>query len=664
MPASGSPEEAPSAESSPEFARLGEGGTQDRMGFRLVVSILWRCVALLRPVRWHIVALLVGFSLVSVVTLPSILILFDLFWTRALEGQPLAAASAAQMGLDPAVTVHVEKLGPEVRREIARQAMGLGFMVWGVLIPVGLGLWYYQVWILQRVNHALRIRLLDQLQTLSLRFHADHQVGDAIYRLYQDSAMVTHLIDVLFLTPLSAISRLVFGLFVLSVFDPWLSLFLALTLVPTLLIGSRFSRPLRVGFRGAREANSRLTSRIQESMAGIKVLKAYGAELREQQRFERDSRLAFDQALGARSNLALFGVMIFWVVGLLLVATSGWTAEMTRQQLPLYAGAAMAGAGLGVWNLGSYNAFKFLVGWGGTDQIRILMRTWGRTQDIAIGLDRVFELLDFEPEVVDADDAVPLPKVERGIRFDDIGFRYEPDRAALSQVSFEAPVGSVTAIVGPTGSGKSTLMTLLLRLFDPDTGSIEIDGADLRRFTLASVRQRIAIALQENVLFGTTIRENIRYAVPDASDEQVRAAAQVACADEFIEALPLGYETQLGERGAKLSTGQRQRLSIARAICKSPDVLVLDEPTASLDAETEMRVLAKLAEWGRERAIFIITHRLSTVRQADRIVVIRDGRLVEFGQHEELMARDGGSYRSLVDSELRAAPSAAQQAAL
>jgi ATP-binding cassette subfamily B protein len=324
----------------------------------------------------------------------------------------------------------------------------------------------------------------------------------------------------------------------------------------------------------------------------------------------------------------------------------------------------MAGAGLGVWNLGSYNAFKFLVGWGGTDQIRILMRTWGRTQDIAIGLDRVFELLDFEPEVVDADDAVPLPKVEHGIRFDEIGFRYEPDRAALSQVSFEAPVGSITAIVGPTGSGKSTLMTLLLRLFDPDTGSIEIDGADLRRFTLASVRERIAIALQENVLFGTTIRENIRYAVPDASDEEVRAAAQVACADEFIDALPLGYETELGERGAKLSTGQRQRLSIARAICKSPDVLVLDEPTASLDAETEMRVLAKLAEWGRERAIFIITHRLSTVRQADRIAVIRDGRLVEFGQHEELMARDGGSYRSLVDSELRAAPSAAQQAAL
>jgi ABC-type multidrug transport system fused ATPase/permease subunit len=207
------------------------------------------------------------------------------------------------------------------------------------------------------------------------------------------------------------------------------------------------------------------------------------------------------------------------------------------------------------------------------------------------------------------------------------------------------------AIVGPTGSGKSTLAALLLRLFDPEAGAIEIDGVDLRRFRVASLRRRIAIALQENLLFGATIRENIRYAVPQASDAEVRAAARVACADEFIEKLADGYESELGERGTKLSTGQRQRLSIARAVLKDTPILILDEPTASLDAETELRVLRNLAEWGRGRVIFLVTHRLSTIRRADRVAVLREGRVVEFGGHEELMRIPGGTYRGLVEAE-------------
>jgi ABC-type multidrug transport system fused ATPase/permease subunit len=205
--------------------------------------------------------------------------------------------------------------------------------------------------------------------------------------------------------------------------------------------------------------------------------------------------------------------------------------------------------------------------------------------------------------------------------------------------------------VGPTGSGKTTLMALLLRLFDPEEGRIEIDGNDLRRFTLASLRERISIALQENVLFGTTVRENIRYAVPDASDQQVREAARIACADPFIEKLPAGYDTLLGERGTKLSTGQRQRLSIARALLKDTPILILDEPTASLDAATEHAVLQNLAEWGAGRVIFLITHRLSTIRRADQVIVLGDGTVVEGGTQEELMEREGGAYRSLVLAE-------------
>jgi ABC-type multidrug transport system fused ATPase/permease subunit len=227
----------------------------------------------------------------------------------------------------------------------------------------------------------------------------------------------------------------------------------------------------------------------------------------------------------------------------------------------------------------------------------------------------------------------------------------------LEGVDLVAPVGTITAIVGPTGSGKSTLVALLLRLFDPEQGSIEIDGRDLRGFRVASVRANVSIALQENVLFGTTVRENIRYAMPDAGDEAVRQAARVACADEFIRELPDGYDTLLGERGTKLSTGQRQRLSIARALLKDASVLVLDEPTAALDAETELRVLRNLHEWGRGRAIFLITHRLSTIRRADQIAVMAQGRVAELGSHDELIAREGGLYRSLVESEeVRAEP--------
>ena len=194
-------------------------------------------------------------------------------------------------------------------------------------------------------------------------------------------------------------------------------------------------------------------------------------------------------------------------------------------------------------------------------------------------------------------------------------------------------------------------MALLLRLYDPDAGEITIDGQNLKRFQLASLRANIAIALQENILFATTVRENIRYAVPTASDAQVREAARVAAAASFIEALPDGYDTMLGERGTKLSTGQRQRLSIARALLKDTPILILDEPTAALDAQTELDVLRNLAEWGAGRAIFLITHRLSTIRRADRIAYLNEGRILEIGSHDELVANPDGAYRKFVDAE-------------
>jgi len=619
-------------------------------GLREFVAIVKRCVRLLRPLRGHLLLLCAGFAGVTLLLVPPSLVFLDLIWTRALQGEPLPALHAWLLRLDPASAVAVDALGPEVRRSVARRTIGAGLALTALVTPLFLGLWYYQVWILQRLNQLLRVELLERFQNLSLRYHSEARVGDAIYRLTQDSAMVTSLVEVLLLTPAYTFGGYLLALVLVATVDPRLALLLLAAWIPTLAAGAFFSAPLRHGFRAAREANAALTARIQEGVAGIRTLKAYGAETREQRVFEEASRAAFSAAFDARARFALYAVLIFTGVSAVLAAGVAWGALETAREAEVFAVRLFATTGVSAWSLGLFQWFRDRFG-DGTNQLRRLFRTWGRAQDVVIGLERVFEILDLEPEVQDAADARPLLALREGLRFREIGFQYREDRPALVSVDLEVPVGAITAVVGSTGAGKSTLLALALRLFDPDRGAVEADGVDLRRVRVADLRDRIAIALQENLLFGTTIRENIRYAVPDADDDAVRAAARVACADEFIEKLPLGYDTPLGERGAKLSTGQRQRLSLARAVLKDTPVLLLDEPTASLDAETEARVLRNLAAWGRGRAILLVTHRLSTVRHADRIAVLDHGHLVEQGRHEELFARPGGSYRRLVDAE-------------
>lgn len=619
---------------------------EDQLRFRLVLRLFRRCLPLLKTVRWHLVGLISGSAALAIVLLPLFLLLIDIIWTRVLQGQPLTEIEATLLRFDPALTVQVDKLSAELRREIGARALWLFLAITVPAFFCGFSLWYYQVWILQRINQTLRLALFDRLQALSLRFHAESRIGDAIYRLYQDSAMVTQLIKVLFLTPLFAGGRFVYSLAVVLAFDPRLALLLVLAWLPLLLVGFWVSRRLRTGFRTAREANSALTSRIQESLAGIKVIKAYGVESFTQQRFTHDSLVAFRRAYAARSLFAGFAMAIFWIVGVVSLGALGWATVKARDAATVF----FVVWGFTVWNLGLYQYFRERLGVA-TDVLRELFYTWGQMQNIAIGLDRVFELLDRKPEVEDIADAVAMPPFRSAIVFRGVSFAYQKDRPVLQDIDLEAPVGTITAIVGPTGAGKSTLMALLLRLFDPDSGAIEIDGQDIRGFTVDSLRAHIAIALQENVLFGTTVRENIRYAVPQATDAQVRAAARVACAEAFIEALPHGYDTLLGERGTKLSTGQRQRLSIARALLKDTPILILDEPTASLDAETEMALLHNLKAWGKGRVIFLITHRLSTVHLADRVVYLREGRVVEAGAHAVLMAQDGGVYRRLLEGE-------------
>ena len=635
------------------LTRLGDGSGEDSLHLRLVGRILLRCLHLLVPVRRHVILLFIGFTSLTLILLPIGLLFVDTLWTRVLQGNPMLEIEAWFFNVPVAAATSATGFDTELRRLVAER-----LIIWSVLLAAGLappfiGLYYYQIWILQRVNQKLRVDLLAHLQTLSLRFHADNTVGDAVYRLTQDSAMVTQLIQVLVLTPFTAIPQFLYSVVVIALFAPALGGVLLGVLLPSLVAGAWFSKRMRTRFRLARETNAALTGRIQETLAGIKIIKAYGAEAAEEEAFSTDSHRAFDAAFKARNLYAVYSMAMFWVFGTfaLFVTALGTVEVMEKTEL------AATALGFTIWNLGLYNYFKARLG-GAVQSLKDVFRTWGRAQDIAIGLDRVFEVMEREPEVEDAPDAIPLDEVHESIRFEGVGFHYQSDRPVLEGVNLTARVGTITAIVGPTGSGKSTLMALLLRLFDPTEGRIEIDGVALERFQTASLREKVSIALQENVLFGNTIRENIRFAEPGASDEAVREAARVAAADEFIAGLPDDYDTLLGERGSKVSTGQRQRLSIARAVLKNTPILILDEPTAALDAVTEQKVLSNLAEWGRRRAVFLITHRLSTIRQADQIAFLKDGTLAEVGSHEELMAIPAGAYRALVEAERIAAEAA------
>jgi ABC-type multidrug transport system fused ATPase/permease subunit len=572
----------------------------------------------------------------------------DLVSNRLLAGNPLTPFEATLLSLPTAEFVEVDALSVSARNILRDRLVRDAFIVLAVVLPLIAWLSYLVIGILQRINQTLRVQMIENLHAQSLRFHQGSRIGDAVYRTFQDSAMVTSLMAML-VRPIGPLIGALIGLGICALFDWRLAASLVVVYYAVYRFALFVTPKLRRDFRVARERNSALTSRIQESLAGVAVIKAYGAEGFEQERFEEASRDAFAGAFRARTRLALLGVLSFMLTALPGLFATGVVALLANRGEPLAAGAALAFIGFAQWNLGAYLAASDRT-IGSARAADWLFRMWAQAQDMGIGMERAFSQVDLAAEVQDAPDAQDLAPVRKGVAFRDVRFGYRRDHPVLDGIDLEARVGEVTALVGPTGSGKSTLVSLLLRLFDPDDGTIEIDGVDLRALRLESLRSQVGIALQEHILFGTTIQENIRYAVPTASDEQVREAARVACAEEFILEQPQGYETPLGERGARLSTGQRQRLSIARAVIKNTPVLVLDEPTAALDAATELRVMRNLATWGRGRVILIVTHRLSTIRRADQIVYLRDGHIVERGAHADLVA-SGGRYARFVELE-------------
>ena len=615
-----------------------------------------RCWPYYRPQAKHLATFVIINSILGVLVLGAAFIGTDLIENKIILGEKLEPLQATMLLLDEDFVASAGaengQLGLEQRKAVRERVIVLAGALAVLLLAISVCVWYYMTWIFQRVNQDLRVQMLSRVEHLSLRYHSDSKTGDAIYRIYQDSATIVNVLLYMVISPLRVVAWATFGIVVLLLFSPALGLLLVAAAVPAIMLMRFYIPKVRVAATLSREYNSDLTSRIQETLAAIRVVKASGAESRLMERFQSDSQKALDAAFDMRKYIAFLTVSVA-VLGLSFVFIADYfMATWAMRGESTFFGGSIALVGFAVWNLG---AFKAATGRGEevSAQVWELAFYWSTVQDLVAGLKRAFFLLDLEPEVVDVESPQAFPQTLQQVRIENLEFGYQPDRMILKGASLLAKRGTVTAIVGATGSGKSTLMSMLLRLYNPDSGAVLVNEIELSQMSAEDVRSNVSIALQQNVLFATSVADNIRYGRIDIDQGQVAAAAQVACADEFIRAMPDGYDTELGERGGKLSTGQRQRISIARAVLRDTPILILDEPTASLDAETERRVMANLGEWGRARVVFIITHRLSTIRNADQIAFLEDGVIKELGSHQQLLAQNG-AYAEFVAAELGA----------
>ena len=596
----------------------------------------------------HFVALLVAnLALLGFGTVVAFLG-FDVLLDSVGRAAPLSGAQAAVMLLPDADYVDVESLPDSARFEVLFRFLIVSAVIIVTTTSAFTLLAMYKVWILQRVNQDLRVAMVRNAEDLSLRFHSRTSAGDGIYRVFQDSAMVTAVVDHVVVQPIIAISMIAVQLAVASLFSPYFAVLMLTASAAVVAMALGLAPRLQTWSRAARQANAALFTRIQETFQGIQAIKAYGFEDANFAKFRNESTAALDTAFTLRRDFAALKVAVSYLLVLLVFVTDYIATRFVLAEGAVFGASLLVLFGMSVtqWTVAVHQARRSRI-----DAFALhfeeLVRAWCLAQDMAVGLGRAFWLLAQRPEVRDPADPVEFPTVAEGVRFTGVSFGYAPDASVLSDFEFVARTGEVTALVGESGAGKSTAMALLLRLFDPDKGSVAIDGVDLRSVRVADLRRHVAIALQENVLFPTSIADNLRYSTPVATDAEIREAADVACATPFVEQLPDGFETVLGVGGALLSTGQKQRLSIARALVKGAPILVLDEPTASLDADTERRVLANLRNWAEGRIVIVITHRLSTIRTADRIAVLEGGGVVESGTHDELMAH-GGRYHDLV----------------
>ena len=477
----------------------------------------------------------------------------------------------------------------------------------------------------QQMVNDLRGALYAHLQRLSLAFHSRQRVGDLLYRITADSFAVQTMIMNGVLPILSAVVLLCGMLVVLLPLDPMLTL-LSLTVVPILFaVISGFNQKIVDIATQVRNTESRVYSVVQWAMSSIKLVQAFTKEEEEHRRFMGASRESL------RATLRLYSWQTVYS-GVVNVVIAGGTA------LVVYAGARAVTSGrLSVGGLivfVSYLAQLYA-------PINQITQSWGLIAGARVGARRVFEVLDVEGDLRDGTRSFPAEGARGDVTWRHVSFAYRPETPVLRDIELEAIAGSKIAVVGPTGAGKSTLLGLLPRFFDPVAGCVEIDGIDLREYRLKSLRHQIAMVLQPPLIFPLSVRDNIAYGRPGAAGEEIEGAARLACIHDLIASLPEGYDTVIGESGVLLSEGEKQRITIARALLRDAPILILDEPTSALDIATEALVITGIERLMAGRTTFIIAHRLSTVQHCDRIVVLDGGRIVEAGGLAELLRRDG-----------------------
>jgi ATP-binding cassette, subfamily B, bacterial len=484
----------------------------------------------------------------------------------------------------------------------------------------------------QEVMCDLRRAVYHHIQRLSLSFYDRSRVGDLISRVTVDIDAIQEFVSSALLGMVVDALKLA-GMVALMFYLNWRFTLIALLVAPVLFVEVySLTRRIKSAARDLRKKESEIVSVVEESLSSIRVVKAFAREDYEEKRLDRESRASMEIALRARRVKARLSPVVDVIVA---VGTA----------IVLWYGARLAIAG--ELTAGALVVFLLYLG-----KMYKPMRDLSKMADVVskamVGAERIREVIQTEHEARDLPGARPAPKFKGEVTFDRVTFGYQDERPVLKDVTLTIKPGQFVALVGPTGGGKSTLAGLIPRFYDPQSGLVKIDGTDVRNFTVKSLRQQISFVLQETLLFHAPVWQNIAYGKPEAMREEIIRAAKLANADEFIERMPQGYDTVIGERGATLSGGQRQRIAIARAIIRDSPILILDEPSSGLDAASEELVFEALGRLTRDKTAIVIAHRLTTVRKADVIFVLKDGVVVESGAHDELLAR-GGLYAHLYE---------------
>ncbi|WP_447986034.1 ABC transporter ATP-binding protein [Nitrospira sp. Nam74] len=514
-----------------------------------------------------------------------------------------------------------------VQRNLQGMTNIIGFFLSLVIAQslLSIGHSYMTAWVSQHIMADFRTHVFAHLQRLSLNFFAKRRTGEILSRLMNDVSVIQ---STLTETPIDSTKQLVTligGVAFLLIMN-WRLCLLILLLLPALVLVARFfGKRLKALSTDIQDQTAAATTLIEEVVSGIRVVKSFVQTRREEMRFAGQVRTMLELTLRRARVLAVF-IPTITLLTLAAAAAVLW-----------YGGKQVIE---GIVSPGELFAFVLFAG--------ILIgpfgsaaRVFAQIKEAQGAMRRVFDILDTKSDVQDRPDAIAMPPITGHVTVAQISFAYDPRLPVLADVSFETKPGEVVAFVGPTGSGKTTLVNLLHRFYDPSSGTIAIDGYDLRDVQLESLYRQIGLVPQETILFGGTICDNIRYGRPDATDHEVIEASRAANAHDFIAALPDGYDTLVGEKGVNLSGGQRQRLAIARAILKNPRILMLDEATSALDTESERLVQEALERLMVGKTTFIVAHRLSTIQRADRIVVLNKGRIVEQGDHLTLMEQKG-----------------------